>query len=149
MLFGIETTYIWLALAVALAILEMATTSLVSIWFVMGSLFAFGVSFVTDNLILQMTVFIFVSAVTLAVTRPFVKKHIHKEAVPTNADMIIGKTAVVTQAITADNKGRVMVDGQSWLAQSDVPLAAGDHAMVEKITGVTLSVSPVTVDSGL
>ena len=42
MLFGIDTTYIWLALAVILAIVEMSTTSLVSIWFVMGSLFVSG-----------------------------------------------------------------------------------------------------------
>lgn len=148
MLFGINTTYIWLAVAVALAVLEMATTSLVSIWFVMGSLFAFGVSFITDNLIVQMTVFIVVSAVSLAFTRPLVKKHIHKDTVPTNADMIIGKTAIVTQPITADNKGRVTVDGQSWLAQADVPLVVGDHVTVEKITGVTLSVSPQTVEIG-
>ena len=148
MLFGIGTTYIWLALAVILAIVEMSTTSLVSIWFVMGSLFAFGVSFITDSVITQMVVFIVVSATALAFTRPLVKKHIHKETVPTNADMIIGKTALVTQAITVDNKGRVTVDGQSWLAQADVPLAVGDHVIVEKITGVTLSVSPQTEKIG-
>lgn len=148
MLFGIGTTYIWLALAVILAIIEMSTTSLVSIWFVMGSLFAFGVSFITDSVITQMVVFIVVSATALAFTRPLVKKHIHKETVPTNADMIIGKTALVTQAITVDNKGRVTVDGQSWLAQADVPLAVGDHVIVEKITGVTLSVSPQTEKIG-
>ena len=148
MLFGIGTTYIWLALAVILAIIEMSTTSLVSIWFVMGSLLAFGVSFITDSVITQMVVFIVVSATALAFTRPLVKKHIHKETVPTNADMIIGKTALVTQAITVDNKGRVTVDGQSWLAQADVPLAVGDHVIVEKITGVTLSVSPQTEKIG-
>ena len=148
MLFGIGTTYIWLALAVILAIIEMSTTSLVSIWFVMGSLFAFGVSFITDSVITQMVVFILVSATALAFTRPLVKKHIHKETVPTNADMIIGKTALVTQAITVDNKGRVTVDGQSWLAQADVPLAVGDYVIVEKITGVTLSVSPQTEKIG-
>lgn len=148
MLFGIGTTYIWLALAVILAIIEMSTTSLVSIWFVMGSLFAFGVSFITDSVITQMVVFIVVSATALAFTRPLVKKHIHKETVPTNVDMIIGKTALVTQAITVDNKGRVTVDGQSWLAQADVPLAVGEHVIVEKITGVTLSVSPQTEKIG-
>ena len=37
--FGISSTYIWLAVAIALALLEIATTSLVSIWFVVGSLF--------------------------------------------------------------------------------------------------------------
>ncbi|MBQ6849885.1 MAG: NfeD family protein [Oscillospiraceae bacterium] len=145
MLFGINTTYIWLAVAVALALLEMATTSLVSIWFVMGSLFAFGLSFITDSVMAQMVVFIVVSGTALAFTRPLVKKHIHKSTVPTNADMIIGKTALVTQPITADKKGRVTVDGQSWLAQSDVPLAVGEHVIVEKIAGVTLYVSPQTV----
>lgn len=148
MLFGINVTYIWLAIAVILAILEISTTSLVSIWFVIGSLFAFGVSYITDNLVIQMVVFIMVSGACLAFTRPIVKKHLHKNRVPTNADMLIGKTAVVTQSITADSKGRVTVDGQSWMAQSDVPLAKGDHVIIEKITGVTLSVSPRTVEIG-
>ena len=111
----------------------------------MGSLFAFGLSFITDSVMAQMVVFIVVSGTALAFTRPLVKKHIHKSTVPTNADMIIGKTALVTQPITADKKGRVTVDGQSWLAQSDVPLAVGEHVIVEKIAGVTLYVSPQTV----
>ena len=144
MLFGIDTTYIWLAAAVLLAVLEICTTSLVSIWFVIGSIFAFGVSYITDNPVVQMVVFIAVSGLSLAMTRPLVKKHLHKDLQPTNADMVIGKTAVVTQPISPDNKGRVTVGGQSWLAQSDVPLAVGDHVIVEKITGVTVFVSPQT-----
>lgn len=143
--FEISSTYAWLGLAIALALVEISTVSLVSIWFVIGSLFAFGTSFITDSLVVQTAVFIAVSGVALAFTRPLVKKHIHKNTVPTNADMLIGKTGVVTQPISADNKGRVTVDGQSWLARCDTPLAPGDHVIVDKISGVTLYVSPATV----
>ncbi|MBQ5327546.1 MAG: NfeD family protein [Oscillospiraceae bacterium] len=146
--FGISSTYIWLAVAIALALLEIATTSLVSIWFVVGSLFAFGTSYITDSLLVQMVVFIAVSGAALAFTRPVVKKHLHKKTVPTNADMIIGRTAVVTQAISPDQKGRVTIDGQSWLAQAEMPLAVGEHVTVLKIVGVTAYVSPVTVNAG-
>lgn len=57
MLFGISFTYIWLILAVVLAIIEINTATLVCIWFIIGSLFAFGVSFITQNILLQLLVF--------------------------------------------------------------------------------------------
>ena len=141
--FEISSTYAWLGLAIALALVEISTVSLVSIWFVIGSLFAFGTSFITDSLVVQMAVFIAVSGVALAFTRPLVKKHIHKNTVPTNADMLIGKTCTVIQPVTPQQKGRVMVDGQSWMAASTVSLKEGQQVVVEKISGVTLTVSPV------
>ena len=143
MLFGVNITYIWLALAVVLAVLEISTTTLICIWFVIGSLFAFGISFITDSIIIQSVVFAAVSAVSLAVTRPLVAKHLNRNVTPTNADMIIGKTCMVIQPITPQEKGRVMVDGQSWLAASSYNMTAGQQAVIEKISGVTLTVSPV------
>ena len=145
---SVNITYIWLAIAVLLAVLEISTTTLVCIWFVIGSLFAFGISFITDSVLVQSAVFIAVSAVCLAVTRPLVAKHLNKKAVPTNADMLIGKTATVTQAISPLEKGRVVVDGQSWMAASDVLLEEGQQVVIEKINGVTLTVSPITVITG-
>ena len=143
--FEISSTYVWLAMAVVLTILEINTTTLVCIWFVIGSLFAFIISFITDSIIAQLVVFIAVSAVSLAVTRPIAIKHLNKKTVPTNADMLIGKTCTVTEDILPQAKGRVAADGLSWLAQSDVPLKKGDQAQILSITGVTLTVSPVTV----
>lgn len=146
--FTVNITYVWLAAAVALAVLEISTTSLVCIWFVIGSLFAFGASFITDSIVMQTVVFAVVSGVSLALTRPLVAKHLNKSVVPTNADMLIGRECTVIQPITPQEKGRVMVDGQSWMATSTVNLDPGQQAVVQKISGVTLTVSPATVTTG-
>ena len=143
--FGISSTYIWLAVEIALALLEIATTSLVSIWFVVGSLFAFAASFITDSFIAQLVVFSIVSGVALAVTRPLAKKVLGRRPVPTNMDMLIGKICVVTEDIHPDSKGRVKVDGLLWAASSDELLKKGDHAKIRRITGATLEVEPVKV----
>ena len=41
--------YVWLAIAVGLAILEMATVNLVSIWYVASSIVAMIISLFIDN----------------------------------------------------------------------------------------------------
>ena len=142
MFFGISFTYIWLILAVILAIIEINTVTLVCIWFIVGSLFAFGVSFI---ILIQLRVFCAVSGVSLAVSRPLSRKILDKKPTPTNADMIIGKECTVVRDITEENKGRVSVGGLTWMAQSRVPLKKGRQAKVLAINGVTLTVEPVTV----
>ena len=49
---------IWLVLAGIFFIVEIATTGFLVFWFGIGSLFAMITSFFTDNLIIQMVVFI-------------------------------------------------------------------------------------------
>ena len=145
---NVNITYVWLAMAVVLGLVEIFTTTLVCIWFVIGSLFAFGVSFMTDSIILQLLVFVAVSGVSLAVTRPLVAKHLNRNVIPTNADMLIGKVCTVIQPITPQEKGRVTVDGQSWMAASTVALEPGQQAVIERISGVTLTVAPQTTKIG-
>ena len=140
----IDSTYFWLILAVALGVLEACTSALVCIWFVVGSVFAFAVSFITDSIIAQMAVFSVASGVCLAVTRPMAKKVLGRQPVATNADMIIGKTCTVTEDIHPEGKGRVKADGQSWMAQCDVPLEKGRQAQICEIRGATLIVKPIT-----
>lgn len=143
---SVNITYVWLVAAIVLALLEISTTTLVCIWFVVGALFAFGISFITDSIMLQAVVFIAVSGTSLAFTRPLVEKHLNRKTVPTNADMLIGKICIVTQPVTPQQKGRVTVDGQSWMAASTVSLKEGQQVVVEKISGVTLTVSPVKTE---
>ncbi len=143
--FTVDSTYLWLALAVGLGILEISTATLVSIWFVAGSLFAFGVSFLTDSFILQLVTFIVVSGASLIATRPLVKKIIGRQPVATNRDMLIGSVCTVTQDILPGKKGRVLVGDVGWLAQSETPLKKGSRAVIKDMSGATLTVEPVTV----
>lgn len=143
--YAFNLTYLWLVLAIGLSIVEISTTSLVCIWFVVGSLFAFAISFITKSLGIQLLAFVLVSGASLAITKPLVKKYLNKAPVPTNMDMLIGKTCFVTEDILPDKKGRVKIDGLTWLAQSNFPLRKGEECIIVKIIGATLMVSPKAV----
>ena len=137
-------SWIWLGAVVFFGILEAATAGLVSIWFVCGAVTALLAAFLGAALWLQIALFLVVSAVTLAATRPLVKK-MKTEAVPTNLDRAIGSAARVTEDIDNDaGTGAVYVDGKTWTARSSdgsvIPI--GTRVTVERMEGVKLFVTP-------
>ena len=143
-------SYFWIAAIILFAIIEVATVGLVSIWFAVGSLSGCIVSLFVPTLTwLQIIVFLAVSFLLLIVTRPIIKKYIIKKQIPTNADMIIGGQAVVEEAITSTNTGRVKANGLSWLASSVTDLNPGDVCVVQEIKGVTLIVTAIKKSGAL
>lgn len=140
-------TFIWLGLLVAFIIIEASTAQLVTVWFAVGSLAALITSIFTESIFVQILVFVLISAITLAVTRPLVKKVTKGKKQPTNADMYINQEGVVTERI--DNisaKGLVKVKGSVWTARTetdDISLQEGTRVRVKKIDGVKLIVTPV------
>jgi len=135
---------LWLVVIVATLITEAMTAGLVTIWFSVGALAALIASYLGLNFAFQIIIFIVVSAVALYSTRSLVKNKIHKNKVKTNADLVIGKQAVVVEDICPiEGKGQVKVIGQIWSARS----ADGSEiekdciVTVEKIEGVHLIVS--------
>lgn len=138
-------TTFWLVLMVAMIVIEAAAPGLVSIWFALGALVSLIAVLLHAPVWLQFALFGVVSAVTLVVTRPLVKKYVNSKAQPTNADMIIGKECIVTEDI--DNiagTGSVTVGGKVWTARSvadEMKIPAGSKATVERIEGVKAIVS--------
>lgn len=138
-----KMTIFWLILAIVMAVLEGVTVQLVSIWFCIGGAAACITSLFTDNIIIQAAVFVVVSGIALAVTRPLVRKMKRRGSEPTNADRYIGKTAVVVTAIDNEKaQGMVKVDNEKWTArsQSGEPIAEGTSVTIEAIEGVKLIV---------
>lgn len=137
--------FIWIGFAIVMAVCEAATTQLVSIWFVLGAVSAAVTTLFTPSIFIQLVVFLVVSAVSLAITRPLVKKLRKSErAVSTNADRLIGKTGVVTVSIDDMlSVGQVKVLGETWSAKSDsAPLSKDTKIKVLSIEGVKLIVEP-------
>ena len=137
---------VWLGLLILFAVAEAATVALVSIWFAAGAMVALLATIVTDDIWIQIFLFVIVSAVTMAVVRPLAKKHVVPHRVPTNADRVIGREGVITQAV--DNltaSGVVVVAGMAWTARSDsgAGIPEGTVVTVRRIEGVTLYVAPV------
>lgn len=136
-------TLFWLVLFVILALFELATVSLVSIWFSLGALIVTFVSLVTDNLMIHLAVFTVSSILLLFLTKPFVKKMKKREAVPTNLDMVLGKTGIVTEEIEKDGIGEVKVLGKKWSAYSDKEIKKNCKVKILSINGVKLKVEEI------
>ena len=133
----------WIVAVVVFTILEAITAQLVSVWFIAGSIAALISRWLGAPFYLQLIVFVVVSAVTLVLTRPFIKKHLKPKNEPTNADRVIGQTGVVTEKIeNLSASGLVKVDGQTWTARSidDSVIDEGKQVEIKKIDGVKLIV---------
>ncbi len=136
----------WLAAVVLFLIVEASTAALVSIWFVGGSLCAMIAALLGASIPVQLVIFVAVSALMLALLRPFLRNYIRPRIVRTNAARLIGREALVTEAI--DNlreTGAVRLDGVLWTAKSDggVPIAEGEHVTIVRLEGSKVYVSPV------
>lgn len=137
---------IWLVLLVGLAVAEAITVGLTSIWFAAGALCALITSLITQNILIQLVVFLAVSLVTLLLVRPLAQKYFTPHRVATNADRLIGSDALVLEEINnLDAKGQVRVAGTVWSARSqedDLIIPRGTRVRILRIEGVKLFVLP-------
>ena len=137
--------YIWLGLLVLFLVVEaVCAIHLVSIWFAAGALVAMIASALGAKLWLQVTLFILVSGVLLALLWPLVKKFLRPNLKKTNLDSIIGATGMVT--ITVDNReatGQVKLGSMEWTARSTTGEIIDPHTQVrvDRIEGVKVFVS--------
>lgn len=130
----------WLVLVIVLSFVEIATVSLVSIWFVASGIVAMILSFFIEDTAIITTIFILLGIFLLVISRPIVNKLRSKDNEKTNLDRIIGETAIVTEDIKKNVVGEVKVDGKRWSAVSKKKCLKGDTVKVLKIDGVKLIV---------
>ncbi len=134
----------WLVAMLVLLGVEAAVPGLISIWFALGAFAALISALFHAPLWLQLVWFVVVSILSLALTRPLAKKYVNGRTTPTNADMGIGKDAVVTEGI--DNlhaRGAVLLDGKTWsarMADEGSTAREGEIVRVLRIEGVKLIV---------
>ena len=136
----------WLIIVIVMAVIEIITLGLTTIWFAGGALAAFIASLFGANLVVQVVLFIVVSLVLLAVTRPLAVKFFNKDRESTNAESLIGGRAVVKQEIDNLNaRGMVSVNGQEWTARAfeDKIIPQGATVEIMEISGVKLLVKEI------
>ena len=137
--------WLWLGAMVVFGIVEALTAGLVSIWFVAGSAAALIGALLGAGMGVQVALFLAVSALALAVTRPLLRKITAAKATPTNLDRVLGDSGKVTETIDNENStGAVYVDGKTWTARSadGSVIPTGEQATVERSEGVKLFVRP-------
>ena len=137
-----ETTWIiWLALLIGTLILEAVSLQLFSIWFSVGALAAILACLLGASVWLQIVIFVAVTLISLAATRPLVRRLQRKKMEPTNADRCVGQNAVVIEEINSvKGTGAIKVLGQTWTARTT------DGSVVPKGAYVrTLSIEGVKI----
>ena len=134
----------WLALLILFGVGEALTVGLTSVWFAIGALGGLVTTLLGGGIGAQITVFLVLSGLSLALVRPLAKRFLIPSYSATNADRVIGKTAVVTLEIdNLKGQGQVSIAGQSWTARSEdgTPIPAGKTVKVLRIEGVKVFVA--------
>ncbi|MDO4323703.1 MAG: NfeD family protein [Lachnospiraceae bacterium] len=138
---------VWLVILVVLLAVEAVTLGLTTIWFAGGALAAFGMAIAGMEVLLQIIVFCVVSVLLLVITRPAAVRWLNREHVKTNAESLIGETAVVTEAIdNLASTGQARVKGQYWTARTpkdNQKIDTGKTVKIKEISGVKLIVEEV------
>jgi membrane protein implicated in regulation of membrane protease activity len=132
----------WALLALGLLIAELATTALVSIWFVAGALCAMILALLGVSLFWQIALFAAVSLVLFLVCRKSLKRSFLFDMKSTQTEA--GKTGIVTEPFDKENPGRITVAGRDWraLGYTDGPFQKGESVQVVMVKGATLYVKP-------
>lgn len=134
---------IWLAVGIFFLIVELITSSLVSIWFVPSAIITCLLSFIIDSFWIQVAIFVVLSAVFMVVCRKIYNKHIKKpvDDIDQN-EKLLGKTATViedTNSIT----GRILVGDVYWKAvsESGETFSKGEIVVIKSVNGTTLTIN--------
>lgn len=145
MISSLAAILLWSLLLATFVAVEIATVNLVTIWFAAGALAALISSAFTQSLLVQVLIFLAVSAVALAVTKPLMDKARRmRPAAPVGLERNLGRQATVVQPITPETAGRVSLDGVDWTAVCAAALAKGELCTVTGINATTLRVEPFT-----
>lgn len=139
----IPFTAVWLILLIVFAIGEGVTVGLTCIWFAVGALGALLAAGLGFGLVVQIVVFLGLSLTTLLLVRPLAKQFFTPRFQATNADRVIGATALVTEEINNINgTGLANISGQVWTARSahDVVIQPGREVKVLRLEGVKVFV---------
>lgn len=132
-------------LAVILAVIEGLTLGLTTIWFAISAVVMIFLAFLPIPFILQILIFLIISAVLLIFTRPVAIEKFKTGRVKTNVDSLAGQHALVMKKITEFDRGEVKINGQIWSAKPEdgSVLEEGTKCEVIRIEGVQAIVRPL------
>ncbi len=139
------SAYVWLVVAAVMAVIEVASMGLITIWFVAGGLAAFIAGFLGTSLPIQIVVFLVVSFTCLAFFRPLIMKH--RAIGESHESTPVGQEAVVVEAIDGElGSGRVETgDHMTWSALScdGLPIEVGARVRVINQKSIKLVVERI------
>lgn len=146
----VETWQTWLVLALIFTLIETATTTFFIFWFGIGAAAAALAAYLGAHFVVQMLVFLAVSLVFVAYTRPFARR-VQRSRVKTNVDAMVGRSGIALDRLDGHGgTGLVKVGGETWtaVAADDAPVEKGQRVTVLGVDGVKLIVRPLAGADG-
>ncbi len=130
---------VWLIFAVAALIIEASTEAIVSIWFCVGAIISFAVSFIPGVPYWgEIIIFVGVSLISFFLMRPFIKKWTaKKEKTRGYIDNLVGKKGIVLTKVDSLQQGEIEVNGMTWTASTltNQTFEEGEVARVVSVAG--------------
>ncbi len=124
---------IWVIIGIVLIIAEMTTFTFYLLWLGIGALVAAVVAIlIPDNLLLQILALSIVAIGLTYLTRPLTKRMHGKKGFQDAIEDLVGKTGEVVEAIEFGSMGIVRIGTETWSATADIPIATGEHVIVER-----------------
>lgn len=130
----------WLILVIVLAIIELVTVNLLTIWFCFSGIVALFLSFYIDNVAIVATVFAVLGIFLLFTTRPILKEYLPTQKKVKRIEKLIGRTGIVTKDIRPDLEGEVKVSNRKYIAISDKKISKDTEIEVTNTDGLKLIV---------
>ncbi|RLT32545.1 MAG: NfeD family protein [Chloroflexi bacterium] len=137
----------WIVMALIFFTAEIFTAGFVLLCFGIGALAGAGMAFFGLGLAWQLVAFIVASSVAVLLSRPFAERVSSKSPQNVAGDRVLGKRAVVLQAIDPiANTGIVRVGTEEWRAESVDQTGVPKDSLVEVVgvAGVRLQVRRIT-----
>lgn len=134
---------VWTVVGVLALVIEMATATLVSIWFVPAAILTCLLSLAVDSIPAQIVVFVVLSAISMVISRKIYKKYIKKNKDEISAESkLIGKVAKTTEETDA-HTGKVLVGDIYWKAVSETGEKIGkdETVIIKGVNGTTLVIN--------
>jgi len=133
--------WIWLAAAGIFLILELTTPTMMFICFVVGAIVAAVIAQIwPEYYYWQIAAFAVLSSSLIPFTRRFARKISKPSPELSNVDRMIGRVAVVTEAIDPDTGGKVRFEGETWQATADRSFEVNLKVKVKAVSGTRLVV---------
>jgi membrane protein implicated in regulation of membrane protease activity len=144
---GDHLTLAWVAVAILLAITELASLDLILLMLALGALVGALTALVGGPVVLQAILAVIASVGTLGFLRPQLIKRLHSgPELRLGHDKLVGQRALVTQKITGLSPGQIALGGETWTASpydESLTIQPGENVEVLQIRGATAYVHPV------
>lgn len=135
--------FIWLAVALVALVIEFLTPSaLLSVWFSVGAMVTAGIALFSDSVALQLVIFTIVSLISFLGLRPLFMRLFNTLPIGTNVDRLIGYRGRLSESITPEKWGALIVSGLRYSVTCSKPqtILADAWVKVVAIEGAKLIV---------